>query len=73
MSKTWLLLLKGENIEGSFYETELQKISQEVFRIEKVIKQDSKKKLSLVKWKGYDDRFNIWVKLSELKNNSIFL
>ena len=60
--------VKGENIEGSFYEPELQKSSQEVFRIEKVIKQDPKKKLALVKWKGYDDRFNSWVKLSELKN-----
>ena len=60
--------LKGENIEGSFYEPELQKSNQEVFRIEKVIKQDSKKKLALVKWKGYDERFNSWVKLSELKN-----
>ena len=35
--------LKGENIEGSFYEPELQKSSQEVFRIESVLKQDSKK------------------------------
>ena len=59
--------LKVENIEGSFYEPELQKTSQEVFRIERVIKQDSKKKLALVKWMGYDERFNSWVKLSELK------
>ena len=35
--------LKGENIEGSFYEPELQKSSQEVFRIERVLKQDTKK------------------------------
>ena len=35
--------LKGENIEGSFYEQELQKCSQEVFRIEKFIKKDTKK------------------------------
>ena len=55
-------------IEGSFYEPELQKASQEVFRIEKFLKQDSKKKLAFVKWKGYDERFNSWVKLSELKN-----
>ena len=60
--------LKGNKIEGSFYEQELQKTSQEVFRIEKVIKQDSKKKLALVKWVGYDERFNSWVKLSDLKN-----
>ena len=60
--------LKGESIEGSFYEPELQKSIQEVFRIERILKQDSKKKLALVKWRGYDERFNSWVKLSELKN-----
>ena len=60
--------LKGENIEGSFYLPELQKSSQEVLRIDRVFKQDSKKKLDFVKWKGYDDRFNSWVKLSEIKD-----
>ena len=59
--------LKGENIDGSFYKQELQKSSQEVCRIEKVLKQDPKKKLAFVKWKGYDERFNSWVKLSELE------
>ena len=38
--------LNGENIEGSFYEPELQKSSQQVFRIEKVHKQDPGKKIS---------------------------
>ena len=60
--------LKGENIEGSFYEPELQKSSQEVFRIKRVLNEDNKKKLALVKWHGYDERFNSWVKLSDLKN-----
>ena len=32
--------LNGENIEGSFYEPELQKSQQQVFRIEKVLKRD---------------------------------
>ena len=50
--------LKGENTEGSFYEPELQKSSQQMFRIEKVLKQEPVKKLTLVKWKGYDERFN---------------
>ena len=60
--------LNGENIEGSFYEPELQKSQQQMFRIEKVLKQDPIKKLALVKWKGYDGKFNSWVKLSEIKN-----
>ena len=37
--------LNGEEIKGSFYEPELQKTSQQLFRIEKVIKQGKKKSL----------------------------
>ena len=40
----------GEEIEGSFYEKELQKAKQQTFRIEKVIRHDKKKKKALVKW-----------------------
>ena len=46
-----IAVLNGEKIKGTFYE--LQKTSQEIFRIEKVIKKGKKK--SLVKWKGYSD------------------
>lgn len=35
-----------EPIQGSFYEQELQKANQETYRIEKVLKQDNKKKIS---------------------------
>ena len=41
--------LNGENVEGSFYEPELQKSSQQVFRIEMVLQQDTVKKLAFVK------------------------
>ena len=51
--------LNGEEITGTFYEPELQKASQTLFRIEKVIKRGKKK--SLVKWKCYSDDFNSWV------------
>ena len=44
--------LNDEEIQGSFYEPELLKAKQDVFRIDKVIKRDYKKKLALVKWKG---------------------
>ena len=37
--------LMGEEIEGSFYEQELQKTTQEIFRIDKVLRRDNKKKL----------------------------
>ena len=48
--------LNGEKITGSFYEKELQKTSQEKFRIEKVLKRKGDK--LYVKWKGYDNSFN---------------
>ena len=56
--------LNGEPITGSFYEKELQKTSQEKFRIEKVIKRKGDK-LS-VKWKGYDNSFNSWINKKDL-------
>ena len=56
--------LNGEEIIGTFYEKELQKIDQQEFRIEKLIK---KKGDNLyVKWKGYDDLFNSWTDKKDL-------
>ena len=48
-----------EEIQGLFYERELQKSSQDVFRMEKLLKRRGDK--SLVKWMGYNDSFNQWV------------
>ena len=60
--------LNGEEIKGSFYEPELQKTIQQVFRIEKVIKKEKNK--SLVKWKGYSDDFNSWLDNKDIVNIS---
>ena len=60
--------LNEEEIQGTFYEPELQKTSQQLFRIEKVIKRGKKK--SLVKWKGYSDDFNSWVDNKDIVNIS---
>ena len=61
----------GDPIEGSFYGAELQKSTQDVYRIDKVLKQRTRKsdgeKEALVKWKGYDNKFNSWVPLKDLK------
>ena len=46
----------GEEIQDSFYERDLQKTKQDIFRIEKIIKQ--KESMSLVKWLGYNNSFN---------------
>ena len=61
--------LQNEIIEGSFYNEELQKISQEGFRFEKVLR---KKKINgiehgLVKWIGYSDKFNEWLPVSKFE------
>ena len=57
-----------EEIQGSFYEQELLRAKQDVFRIDKVIRRDYKKKQALVKWKGYSDEFNTWIPMKDLKN-----
>ncbi|XP_065654803.1 uncharacterized protein LOC136081418 [Hydra vulgaris] len=54
----------GEEIQGTFYEQEMQKTDQSIFRIEKVIRKLKNK--SLVKWYGYPDSFNSWVDKKEL-------
>ena len=61
-----LVDLQGEAVTGSFYEPELQKTTQEIFRIEKVIRRDNKRKRALVKLSGYPAKFDSWVPMSEL-------
>ena len=56
--------LNGEEITGTFYEKELQKIDLQEFRIEKVIKINGDK--LYVKWKGYDNSFNSWIDEKDL-------
>ena len=61
-----------EVIEGSFYQQELQKSYQEVYRVEKVIK---KKKINgvehaLVKWSGYSEKHNQWIPILEIEKLS---
>ena len=66
---TCLVDLQGEAVTGSFYEPELQKTTQEIFRIEKVIRRDNKRKRALVKWRGYPGKFDSWVPMSELNKH----
>jgi transposase InsO family protein len=63
--------MNGEEVLGSFYTEELQKSTQEVYRIEKIIR---KKKINgiehgLVKWLGYNDKFNEWKPMSEIEKS----
>ena len=56
--------LNGEEIIATFYEIELQKIDQQEFRIEKVIKKKGNK--LYVKWKGCGNSFNSWIDRKDL-------
>ena len=63
--------LTGETIEpGELFPSKsyTEKAKQETFRIEKVMRRDNKKKLALVKWGGYPDKFNSWLSFSTLVN-----
>ena len=58
---------KGEEIKGSFYEPELQRTDQDIFRIEKILSRRIRngEKEIRVKWRGYPKTFNSWVKESD--------
>ena len=56
--------LKDEEIIGIFYEIEPQKINQQEFRIEKLIKRKCDK--LYVKWKGDNNSLNSWIDKKDL-------
>ena len=60
-----------DQIEGVFYAEELQKVqkSDDIYKIEKILaeKKENGKVKVLVKWLGYDKKFNTWVPKSELR------
>ena len=63
---------KRESIQGTFYEQELQKTKQEIYRIEKVVKKrrrndDDRTQEVYVKWKGYSNDFNSWIPIEDLQ------
>ena len=59
-----------EEIVGSFYDKELQLVtSGDVFKIEKIMSTRKRKgvKEYFVKWRGYPDKFNSWVKEDDME------
>ena len=61
---------KGEEIHGTFYEQELQKSNQTIYRVEKVLKRRTGKngqKQVYVKWKGYNNTFNSWIPAQDIQ------
>lgn len=59
--------LDGEEIKGTFYEHELQKVTSlpKVYDIEKVL--EEKPGRIKVKWKGYPDKMNSWIPKRSLR------
>src|SRR6218665_2409317 len=53
-----------EEIQGTFYEQQLQKTTQDIFRIERVIRKRGEK--ALVKWLRYPQSFNSWVDTEDI-------
>ena len=60
----------GEELKGTFYDKELQKVIKhdDMYEVEKILKKRGKGKnvKYLVKWSGYSDKFNSWVSASEI-------
>ena len=71
--------VQGEELKGTFYEAELQKVEyseNNSFEIEKVIdrrrQSPGKRKFELlIKWKGWPDKFNSWIPESEADLTSV--
>lgn len=62
---------RDEDVQGSFYEQELQQVDMpEVFRIEKVLKtrKVKGKKQHLVRWAGWPPQYDSWINDEELQN-----
>ena len=62
MLKDW----NEEQLKGSFYAQELQKVTKvdDIYRIEKVLREE--KNRLYVKWLGYPNSFNSWVAVKDL-------
>ncbi|CAB3977555.1 uncharacterized transposon-derived [Paramuricea clavata] len=62
----------GEPIIGRFYEQELYSAEgrEPNFRIEKLLRRRTVKgkKMALIKWLGYDDKFNSWIPAGDIKS-----
>ena len=56
--------LAGEDIQGGFYNEQLQKTDLSIYRIDKIIRKRKRRNgvnEVLVRWSGYPDKFNQWL------------
>jgi len=65
----------GEDISGSWYKEELQPISYNEYRIEKILRKrksaEGEGKEALVKWKGWPTKFNTWIPETDIIEDGI--
>lgn len=63
--------LTGEDVEGAFYNEQLQKTDQSIYRIDKVLrkrrKADGTQEI-YVRWSGWPDKFNQWISADVIRN-----
>ncbi|XP_053405188.1 uncharacterized protein LOC128558917 [Mercenaria mercenaria] len=70
--------LQDEEIKGTFYESEMQKVNYDPdhsFKINRIIKTRGKgqNKQYFVQWKYYPKKFNSWVKANDLQRRGLAL
>ena len=59
----------GTPVKGAFYEQQLQKTEEtEFYEVEKVLQVDKRKKMALVKWLGWPEKYNSWVPEKDVKD-----
>ena len=66
--------LLGEKIDGSFYNEQLQKTNQEIYRVDRVLRKRTRKDGTqevYVRWAGYPDKFNQWLKATDVLQSGI--
>ena len=58
--------LSGETLQGVFYEEQLQRVkAPDVFLISRIVRKSGKR--ALVEWRGWPEKFNSWIPLSDLQ------
>ena len=57
-----------KEVLGLWYEYQLQKVDQNEYRIEQVIRREPRRGRALVKWRGFPPEFNSYVPLDTIRN-----
>ena len=58
--------LSGETLQGVFYEEQLQRAkAPDVFPSSRIVRKSGKR--ALVEWRGWPEKFNSWIPLSDLQ------